>query len=93
MISILFGFLGVVIVALPITVYFATNSALYDMIYATFIHNFKYVGSSTRRALLENVLESIALYLPIIVSMACVIPKFIKKEEKKTIEFVDVLIG
>lgn len=33
---------GIVIVALPYIIYFVAKDALYDMVYATFIFNFKY---------------------------------------------------
>lgn len=38
--------LGILVVSLPILLYFYSVDALYDMLYGTFIHNFLYVNSN-----------------------------------------------
>lgn len=89
--NILAGIAGVALVAIPIILYFAKQSALYDMIYATFIHNFKYVGASSHREFWKYPLVYITLYLPIIISLVCIIGTYLKRESK--LEFMDASIG
>lgn len=90
-INILFGLLGCILVALPIVLYFAWNSALYDMIYATFIYNFQYAGSSGHRSIMQEPIKYITLYMPVFLSLVLITLKVVKKEEKTRLEFLDVL--
>lgn len=41
-INLLWGLIGIIIVCLPIIIYFCQNNTLYNMLNATFIYNFKY---------------------------------------------------
>lgn len=43
--SALFFVLGIILVCLPIFIYFYKVDAIYDMLYGTFIHNFLYINS------------------------------------------------
>lgn len=88
--NIMTGIMGFAVVAIPIIVYFAMQSALYDMIYATFLHNFKYVGGSSQREIWKYPLIYLALYLPIITSIVCIVRERLKKERK--MEFIDLTI-
>ncbi len=38
--------LGILIISIPILIYFYSINALYDMLYGTFIHNFLYINSN-----------------------------------------------
>lgn len=88
--NILAGIMGCALVATPIILYFAKQSALYDMLYATFIHNFKYVGASSHREFWKYPLVYFTLYLPIIFSAICIVKEYFKKERK--LEFMDMSI-
>ena len=68
-INILSGITGFVLVAVPVIVYFYNKNALYDMIYATFIHNFKYVQDVGHNSIPEKPLYYAALYAPILISL------------------------
>ena len=90
--NILFGFMGVVLIALPIILYFAINSALYDMIYATFIHNFQYAGVASHKSILQEPIKYIILYMPIFLSFVLMTVNVVKMEKKIELEFFDILI-
>ncbi len=87
--NILFGFLGLCAVALPVVIYFISKSALQDMIYATFIYNFKYAGNISHQSIIANLPKFIVLYFPILCSLYLISVK-LKKEKK--IVFFDFLV-
>ena len=48
LLNFLFGFLGIACIIMPFSVYFSLKGAFNEMIYATFIYNFKYCISSAK---------------------------------------------
>lgn len=72
--KILFGcacsiILGIIVVSLPILLYFYSVDALYDMLYGTFIHNFLYVNSNintnmsiTTRIVMAFILTALVIF-------------------------------
>ncbi len=46
MLNIAAGLAGVMLIFLPFCIYFICNNALYDMLYATFLFNFRYLSAS-----------------------------------------------
>ena len=61
--NILAGLAGIVLVSVPILIWFAAHNALHEMIYAVFLHNLKYVSFQTPKRF-EGMLFYIR-YLPI----------------------------
>jgi hypothetical protein len=88
-INLIFGVLGMCVVALPVAIYFISKSALHDMIYATFIYNFKYAGNVTHQSIIANFPKYAVLYAPIICSVLLIVLK-LKKEKK--FSFFDFLV-
>ena len=87
LINILLGLLGCLAIALPIIIYFASNYALYDMFYATFLYNVKYLGS-VDETVFSSILLTIALFLPILFSCSLIVIKLVRT---KAISFIDVI--
>ncbi len=92
LINILFGCLGICTVALPVVVYFAYKSALYDMIYATFIYNFLYAGNTSHQAILANPWKYAALYSPMVISAVLMLGKIKKKRKLNFLDFCIMMI-
>ena len=92
--NILCGLLGILFIALPVSLYFAVLNAWDDMIYATFIHNIRYAAATSSQSIFADPLKSMATYLPVVLSLICLISFGIElKREKRKAEFVDVVIG
>ena len=87
--NILSGIAGCLIVALPVFLYFFLNSAVYDMLYATFIYNFKYASNVGYSNILLNPVKYVVLYLPLICSIWMIVLRIIK--HKTSVAFLDVL--
>ena len=66
--NLLFGIMGILLIAVPVLVYFHQNNSLEEMIYATFLHNFQIAGNTAHISLGENPAIFFILYLPIVVS-------------------------
>lgn len=59
------GLAGIVLVALPICLYYRAHGALYDMLYATFLHNFIYAKNNTHSPILSGrFLHFLLMYAP-----------------------------
>lgn len=87
--NLLCGLLGALIVALPVIVYFVTNDALYEMLYATFTFNFLYAKNISHAPILTDLTTYLPLYLPLILSVIMIGKKIIKEGA----EFFDILTG
>lgn len=69
------GILGICSVAIPICLWFALQEALYDMLFATFIFNFKYSSNGallSRLYDLKTLVKTLILFAPIVVSVILV---------------------
>ena len=59
--------LGIIIFALPFVIWFAAKGALWDMIYASFVFNFKYMGyyhpKIDQAVLIKSVLRYLSLFI------------------------------
>ena len=71
LLNIVFGFLGIAIVIIPIMLFFYKNDALTDMINAIFLHNLKYISARTYSNF--NGMEILIRYAPLIISMIMVL--------------------
>lgn len=90
--NIVCGITGCAIVVIPVVAYFIEKNALYDMLYATFIHNFKYTGVSGHVSILKNLWKYIVLYFPIVISIIFYISKILSNGKNK-LTFFDILSG
>ncbi len=76
LINILYGIAGIVIIALPVCIYFYVNGSLYDMIYCTFIHNFIYAAARQYLDGELTIIKLIVAYAPITFTVLVFIKKF-----------------
>lgn len=79
------GLGGIVVITIPICIYFYRNDALYDMIYATFLHNWLYAQTVAHVSLfssLKTFVEQIILFAPLIFSVIVWFKNFRKTNEK-----------
>lgn len=59
------GALGIAVAVLPTCLYYYTHSALYEMLYATFLHNLVYAKENTHSAILSKYIINFAvMYAP-----------------------------
>lgn len=65
-------FIGMIGMMIPFLIYFWANDALYDMIYATFIYNFRYAGSDTGQLSILETLKAMKVALTPIVGVGIV---------------------
>lgn len=65
--NLLFGLLGLAVVAMPILLACLWNGSLEEMLYATFLHNFVIAGNTAHVPLLSNWKLYLTLYLPFFV--------------------------
>ena len=78
--NIIFFIIGVLIIIIPVFIWFAANGALGDMIYATFIYNFKYaVENATQKTLFEFIKFSIRYFTPFVLAIIVSIVAIKKK--------------
>lgn len=68
----LMGLAGIAVVAIPVCAYFYAHSALYEMLYATFLHNFVYAKNSSHAAILSKYIINFAFMYAPGVYVACV---------------------
>lgn len=90
LINLVFGILGILAVALPVVIYFASQSALHDFVYATFTYNFMYATKVSHQSIVSNWSSFLVLYMPIICSIVLITLKIWKT---KKINFLDFLIA
>lgn len=91
-VNILFGFLGLSVICLPIIIYFASKSALYDMLYATFIYNFKYAGDISHQSIITHLPKFAVLYFPVIISYLLIAIKLKKEKKISFLSFMLIVI-
>lgn len=84
------GFFGMAVVIIPVVLYFSSQSALDEMIYATFLHNFKIAANTGHESILSTPQKFLILYAPAAVSAFLWIINLLK--EKKLVLF-DYLSG
>ncbi|MBE7065358.1 MAG: hypothetical protein E7384_06065 [Ruminococcaceae bacterium] len=89
--NLLFGVFGVAVVTVPIVIYFTYKGALYDMIYATFLYNFKYTSASSSVSIFSNLPEYAILYLPVIISFILFFCNLIRNKFK--IQLIDWVVA
>ncbi len=86
--NILFGFLGFMLIMVPVCAYFLRKNALQDMIYAIFLYNLKYAGQSAHRNF--SVTELLLRYLTIAVSALIIAFHTLRN---RRIKLTDVLLS
>lgn len=64
LINLLCGTLGLATVTFPVCFYFYRHGALYDMLYATFLHNLFYAKNKTHYPIMSSFLYYLALFMP-----------------------------
>lgn len=62
--NMIFGLLGLTVVAVPVLMYCWFNGNLYEMLYATFLHNFVIAGNTAHVAFISNWKLFTGLYAP-----------------------------
>lgn len=88
--NLLAGCAGVALIAIPICLYFLKHSALYSMIYATFLYNLNIVGNSGQRLFIDHIFKFTVLFLPLAI---CGILWCIHVFRNRKIAFFDVLMA
>ena len=76
---------GVSIVAIPYSIYFYVNNGFYDMIYATFIYNFKHGSDYSERVSMGEQIKIMVYLLVLITTMIIGIYTYLKKQNMQTI--------
>ncbi|MBP3697555.1 MAG: hypothetical protein J6J45_08435 [Clostridia bacterium] len=84
------GTAGMAVVIVPTLLYFNSKSALNDMIYATFLHNFQIAANTGHESVLSKPQIFLILYAPIGVSAFLWIANALKE---KKLSFFDCLAG
>ncbi len=80
--NILMFVMGALIITIPIFIWFAVNGAFKDMMYATFVFNFKYVMSRSFVPDKMRILRHIARYLlPLIFAVVLQVAMIVKKKD------------
>ena len=77
--NLLFGLIGFLALVVPVCLYFYLHSSLDEMIYATFLHNFKIAGITGRVPVMQNPRLYLVLYLPMLLSMVLIILQIIRQ--------------
>jgi len=89
LLNVLCGILGILLVAVPIVLYFHAHSALEEMINAAFLHNFKIVDGQSHLPLSARPLKYVALYLPLLLSLGLIAMHL----RKNKAEFLDIVLS
>lgn len=76
--NILLGMAGVLVVILPIGIYFYVQNALYDMVFCTFIYNFFYAAAHQNIDSGRNIWLAVISYTPIAFSVMVFGRRFFK---------------
>ena len=74
---------GTSIIVVPFIIYFATKGAVNDLIYATFIYNFRYASDSQLNLTINDILNFILLLVPMIASAVLIIVHMIKNSSNR----------
>jgi len=89
-INILTGCAGLLIITVPILFYFFCNGSLEEMLYATFLHNFKIAENIGHIPLSQEPIKFVALYFPLLFCVALVT---LKVRNNRHFAFMDVLLA
>lgn len=84
LLNVLFGFLGILTVAIPVSLYFYIYGALYDMLYATFLYNLVYSGNIGHVSVFSEPLTYIALYLPMLCSAVLLAVSMLRRGRERS---------
>lgn len=76
--NLLAGILGVVLIFIPVLVFFHLHSSLTEMIYATFLHNFKIAGNTGHVSVMSRPKQFVILYLPMALSAVFLLTQIFK---------------
>lgn len=87
--NILFGLLGILIVAIPVAAFFYKRNALYDMIYGTFIFNLKYTDFVTKSFSLRDWFNQTA---PLFLSLLLILLNLLKTRQVRLIDITALVI-
>lgn len=88
--NILFGLLGIAVVAFPICLYFLSKHALGDMLYGVFAYNLKYASQRTHKAFTGT--DLLDRFLPIAVSLVILLIHFIRTRSLRLLDGMLLLI-
>lgn len=83
--AIIFGFLGLLTVAFPLVVYHLFTGTLYDMLYATVLHNLKYcaVGTETFRLIPNgNTQQLLCFFIALTITIVGMCTSYSSRETK-----------
>lgn len=83
--NILMFLLGCGVILVPCIIYFVKNNALNEMLYATFIYNFRYAASNTQGRTLNDLVRASIYYVPLITSFIIGVYGVISKGREKII--------
>lgn len=88
--NILFGILGIAVIAVPICLYFLSKHALGDMLYGVFAYNLKYASQRTHKNFEGE--EFFIRFLPVIVSLLIVCIHWIRVRSFRLLDGMMALI-
>lgn len=89
LLNLLAGIGGMLVVFLPVLIYFHLHGSLDEMIYATFLHNFTIVGNTGRDSIFSS-RSFITLYAPMLLSTALLVKEVIRNRKMTA---MDGLLG
>lgn len=87
--NVVFGLVGCIVATVPFVMYFIQKDALYDMVYATFLYNFKYASNVGAGSLLNNPINTLLKFFVIIISVIIMVTGLIKTKKEKKLMFID----
>lgn len=86
------GLAGIAVVAVPTALYFNSKSALNEMIYATFLHNFQIAANTSHAPILSKPQIFLILYAPIIVCAFLWILNAVKEKKVALFDYLSATI-
>lgn len=86
------GLFGMAVIIVPIVLYFDSKSALDEMIYATFLHNFEIAANTAHDSILEKPQIFLILYAPAAVSAFLWIVNLIKEKKLTLFDYLSCTI-
>ena len=84
--NIIFGLLGISVVAVPVCLWFASRHALEEMLFAVFTFNLKYAGSHSHTNYIGH--DFLVRYLPLMICLSLILIHLIRS---RIIRLIDVL--
>ena len=90
--NILFGLLGIAVIAVPVCAWFITKHALKDMLYAAFLSGLKYVKTEVHSEL--NAYSLVIRYLPLLFCLVIILIHIIREHKCRLLDiFMLTIIG